>query len=54
LIGMLSYLLGALDSSLIGLFHDGTARPMAILIMGSMLASAFSLFVIARPASGAA
>ena len=51
LIGMLAYGLAALVSLLAGLFQNGTAQPMAIIILCSMIASAFSLFVIVRPAA---
>ena len=49
LIGAGAFAFGALASVLAGLFHDGTARPMATLIVLCMVASAISLFVIAKP-----
>ncbi|HWF00709.1 MAG TPA: multidrug effflux MFS transporter [Caulobacteraceae bacterium] len=42
---------GALVSSLTAAFADGTARPMAATVLGSILASTLALYGLARPAS---
>ncbi len=49
LMGGASFAAGALISSLTALFADGTARPMAAVILGSILASSAALYGLARP-----
>jgi DHA1 family bicyclomycin/chloramphenicol resistance-like MFS transporter len=51
LMGAASFAAGALISSLTAIFADGTARPMAAVILGSILASSAALYGLARPAS---
>jgi hypothetical protein len=49
--GAASFAAGALISSLTAIFADGTARPMAAVILGSILASSAALYGLARPAA---
>ncbi|HTX50000.1 MAG TPA: MFS transporter, partial [Caulobacteraceae bacterium] len=51
LMGAASFAAGALISSLTAIFADGTARPMAAVILGSILASSAALYGMARPAA---
>jgi len=54
LLGGLSFATGALSSSLAGALHDGTPRPMALIMLGALAGSALSLHALAlreaRPA----
>jgi len=47
LMGAASFGTGALASSLVGLFHDGTARPMAFTMLAALVGSALSLRFLA-------
>ena len=49
LLGAASFGAGALASTLAGLFHDGTARPMALVMLGAMAGSVASLRLLALP-----
>lgn len=49
LLGAASFAAGALTSSLAGAFHDGTARPMALVMLASLLGSAVALRTLALP-----
>ncbi|WP_296595260.1 multidrug effflux MFS transporter [Phenylobacterium sp.] len=49
LIGAASFAAGALASSLAGVFHDGTARPMALVMLAALVGSAVSLRTLALP-----
>lgn len=49
LLGAASFGCGALASSLAGLFHDGTARPMALVMLACMTGSVASLRLLALP-----
>ena len=51
LLGGATFGCGAIVSVITGLFHDGTPRPLAIIILVCMLASTASLFGVARPTS---
>ncbi len=51
IMGGATFATGALVSALTGAFADGTARPMAAVILGSILASAAALYGLARPAA---
>ena len=47
--GAASFATGSLISSFVGFLHDGTARPLAVLILVLILASAAALYGLARP-----
>ena len=47
--GAVQFAAGSIASSLAGLFHDGTARPTALVILGSLLLAAAALHCLARP-----
>lgn len=49
LLGAASFGAGALASSLTGLLHDGTARPMALVMLGAMIGSTLALRLLALP-----
>lgn len=50
LMGAVSFATGAAASSLAGLLHDGSARPMAMIMFGSMIGAALALrFLALRP-----
>jgi DHA1 family bicyclomycin/chloramphenicol resistance-like MFS transporter len=51
LMGGASFATGALVSGLTAVFADGTARPMAAVILGSILVSSVFLYGLAMPAS---
>jgi DHA1 family bicyclomycin/chloramphenicol resistance-like MFS transporter len=51
LMGGASFGAGALISGLTAVFADGTARPMAAVILGSILASSAALYGLAQPAA---
>jgi hypothetical protein len=52
--GGASFGCAALVSALTGAMHDGTARPMANVILIAILASAAALYGVARPMTRAA
>jgi len=54
LLGGVSFGAGALVAGLTGALQDGTARPMAAVILISILASSAALYGVARPQAGAA
>jgi DHA1 family bicyclomycin/chloramphenicol resistance-like MFS transporter len=47
--GASTFAMGALVSSVAGYLHDGTARPLAVLILVMIVASAAALYGLARP-----
>ena len=47
LMGFASFVTGALSSALAGLLHDGTARPMAVIILLALIGSTLSLRLLA-------
>jgi DHA1 family bicyclomycin/chloramphenicol resistance-like MFS transporter len=47
--GALSFATGALAASLAALFHDGSPRPMALVMMGALTGSALALRFLALP-----
>ncbi len=47
--GAASFAVGALAASLAGAFHDGTARPMAVVMLVSLVGSALALHRLALP-----
>ena len=49
LMGGVSFASGALASTAVGIFHDGTARPMAMTILVAVLGSALTLRLLALP-----
>jgi hypothetical protein len=49
--GGASFGAGALISGLTAVFADGTPRPMAAVILGSILASSAALYGLAQPAA---
>ncbi|MFN3513872.1 MAG: multidrug effflux MFS transporter [Phenylobacterium sp.] len=51
LMGGASFAVGALASSLAGLFHDGTPRPMALVMLLAIAGSAVALRTLALPRS---
>ena len=51
LMGGASFATGALASSLAGLLHDGTPRPMALVMLGALAGSALTLRYMALPRS---
>lgn len=51
LLGSLSFGAGALASSLAGAFHDGTARPMAFVMLAALAGAALALHFLALPGS---
>jgi DHA1 family bicyclomycin/chloramphenicol resistance-like MFS transporter len=53
LLGVLQFVLGAVAGSLVGALHDGTARPMTIIIAACACASLLVLFALGRPAGAA-
>jgi DHA1 family bicyclomycin/chloramphenicol resistance-like MFS transporter len=44
-----SFATGSLISFISGFFHDGTARPLAVMIFLLILASAAALYGLAKP-----
>jgi DHA1 family bicyclomycin/chloramphenicol resistance-like MFS transporter len=52
--GCAGFGLGALAAVVSGVLQDGTARPLAILVLAAMLASATALYGIALRARDAA
>jgi DHA1 family bicyclomycin/chloramphenicol resistance-like MFS transporter len=52
--GGASFGVGALAASLTGAFHDGTPRPMAIVMLLAMVGSALALRTLALPKSAQA
>jgi len=53
LMGGASFGVGAVVAALTGVLQDGTARPMAAVILGAVLASSAALYGVARPKAGA-
>jgi DHA1 family bicyclomycin/chloramphenicol resistance-like MFS transporter len=53
LLGAASFAFGALASSLAGAFHDGTARPMALVMLAALVGSAVALRTLALPKAAA-
>jgi DHA1 family bicyclomycin/chloramphenicol resistance-like MFS transporter len=51
ILGASTFAVGALISALGGYLHDGTARPLAILVLALILASSAALYGLARPAA---
>jgi len=49
LLGALSFGVGALAASLAGVLHDGTARPMAFVMLAALAGSALALHRLALP-----
>lgn len=49
LLGGCAFAIGAAGSGLAGLLHDGTARPMALVILAAMIGSAVALRALALP-----
>jgi DHA1 family bicyclomycin/chloramphenicol resistance-like MFS transporter len=49
LMGGASFGCAAVVSALTGVLHDGTARPMAMVILVSILASSAALYGVAQP-----
>ena len=49
LLGAASFGAGALASNLAGVLHDGTARPMALVMFLAIVGSALSLRLLALP-----
>lgn len=49
LLGAASFAAGALSSSFAGLLHDGTARPMALVMLAGLTGSAVALRTLALP-----
>lgn len=54
LFGSANFALGALASALAAAFHDGTARPMAAVMLLSLVLAALAYYVLARPRAAAA
>jgi DHA1 family bicyclomycin/chloramphenicol resistance-like MFS transporter len=54
LLGAASFASGALASSLAGVLHDDTARPMALVMLAALVASTLSLRLLALPRKSAA
>lgn len=48
LLGMLQFTIGAVTGALVGIFHDGTARPMALTMAGCATISALITIVVER------
>ncbi len=49
LLGMLQYALGATTGALVGFLHDGTALPMALVVVAASCAGALALALLTRP-----
>lgn len=49
LLGGLSFGVGALAAGLAGVLHDGTPRPMALVMLASLIGSAVALHMLALP-----
>jgi DHA1 family bicyclomycin/chloramphenicol resistance-like MFS transporter len=49
IVGAATFSAGAAVSSLAGYLHDGTARPLALLVTGLIVASSAALYLIAKP-----
>lgn len=49
LMGAMSFATGAVASTASGLLHDGTARPMALIMLAAMIGSALALRFLALP-----
>jgi DHA1 family bicyclomycin/chloramphenicol resistance-like MFS transporter len=53
LLGMLQFTIGAATGALVGIFHDGTARPMALTMAGCAALSAIITILVERRKSTA-
>ncbi|MER7396430.1 multidrug effflux MFS transporter [Streptomyces sp. NPDC000151] len=53
LLGGLQFLFGAIASPLVGLFGEDSSAPMALIMLGSLVAAGGCLLVLARPWRGA-
>jgi DHA1 family bicyclomycin/chloramphenicol resistance-like MFS transporter len=51
-LGGVSFVTGALPSALAGILHDGTPRPMALVMLASLVGSALALRFMALPGAG--
>ncbi len=51
LLGGSSFGVGALSSALAGMMHDGSAKPMALIILVSVFGSSLALYGLALPKS---
>jgi DHA1 family bicyclomycin/chloramphenicol resistance-like MFS transporter len=49
LLGGLSFGMGALASALAGVLHDGSPRPMALVMLAALVGSALALRFLALP-----
>ena len=49
IVGFATFGVGALISTVAGYLHDGTARPLAGLILAMILASSAALYGLAKP-----
>ncbi|MGW1618232.1 hypothetical protein [Streptomyces sp. NPDC002172] len=49
LLGGFQFLLGALAAPLVGVFGEGGSRPMAIVMLGALVAAGLALATLARP-----
>lgn len=52
LLGACAFAVGAAGSGLAGVLHDGTPRPMALVILAAMIGSAVALRALALPKKG--
>ena len=50
IVGASTFAMGTVVSGVAGYLHDGTARPLAGLILAMILASSAALYGLARPA----
>ncbi|WP_406694711.1 Bcr/CflA family multidrug efflux MFS transporter [Singulisphaera sp. Ch08] len=53
LLGMLQFTVGAATGAIVGIFHDGTARPMALTIAGCAVTSTLITILVERRNSAA-
>ena len=51
LVGFLQFGLGAVGAAIAGALHDGTARPMALVILAAYVIAGLSLRMLGRPAA---
>jgi DHA1 family bicyclomycin/chloramphenicol resistance-like MFS transporter len=49
MMGSVSFACGAMGSYLAGLFHDGTPRPMAVVMLTAVVGSALAIHLLALP-----
>ncbi|MFK0150635.1 multidrug effflux MFS transporter [Streptomyces sp. NPDC090493] len=52
LLGGFQFLFGALAAPLVGVFGEGSSRPMALVMLGALVAAGVALVVLARPGEG--